>query len=171
MASDGTLLHARGAAREAGARSALRDAARRIDKARCRNSQGRDENPLALWRGLVDGKWSLVERFESDGRRILVARRNDPPVRALRGLDARERKVVALLAVGHSLKLCAYELGRAESTTSEVAQTAMRKMGIGSRAELIEIHGAIVNASDRVATDRSPDANAQAPRSTGPRAG
>jgi DNA-binding CsgD family transcriptional regulator len=157
VAPDGTVLHADGAAREAAARRALRDAARRIDKARCRDNQGTDEEPLALWRGLVEGRWSLVERFESDGRRILVARKNEPPARSLRALDERERKVTALLALGHSLKLCAYELGRAQSTTSELANSAMRKMGVGSRAELVQLHGAIVpTRNHRASSDAVP---------------
>jgi DNA-binding CsgD family transcriptional regulator len=145
---DGAMLHAQGVAREAPAQSALRQAARRIDKARCREAQDPGEDPLALWRGLVDGRWSLVERFESDGRRVLVAQRNEPPARALRALDERERKLIALLAVGHSLKLCAYELGQPESTTSKMARCAMRKLGVLSRDELVEIHGAIVRTSD-----------------------
>jgi DNA-binding CsgD family transcriptional regulator len=145
---DGAVVHAQGVAREAPAQSALRQAARRIDKARCREGQDPGEDPLALWRGLVEGRWSLVERFESDGRRVLVARRNEPPARALRALDERERKLIALLAVGHSLKLCAYELGQPESTTSKMARSAMRKLGLLSRDELVEIHGAIVRTSD-----------------------
>jgi DNA-binding CsgD family transcriptional regulator len=149
VAPDGAVLHAEGVAREAPAQLALRQAARRIDKARCREAQDPGEDPLALWRGLVEGRWSLVERFESDGRRVLVARRNEPPARALRALDEHERKLIALLALGHSLKLCAYELGRAESTTSVMARSAMRKLGVVSRAELVEIHGAIVNTSVR----------------------
>jgi DNA-binding CsgD family transcriptional regulator len=145
MTPDGKMLHAVGTAREPDARAALREAARRIDRARGR-ARADAEEALALWRALVDGKWSLIERFESDGRRILIARRNDPTTRKLRALNDRERKVVSLLAVGHSLKLCAYELGLAQSSTSEVARSAMRKLGVPSRAALVELHGAIVSA-------------------------
>ena len=155
LAPDGGVLHAKGAARAASAQLALRQAARRIDKARCRESKSRDEDPLALWRGLVEGRWSLVERFESDGRRLMLARKNGPLTRPLRALNERERKVVALLALGHSLKLCAYELGRAESTTSQLAQSAMRKIGVVNRADLVEIYGAIVQTRDCASTDPS----------------
>jgi DNA-binding NarL/FixJ family response regulator len=146
LAPDGTILHARGTAREDDARHALREAARRMDKARSHAGLTSHEDALALWRGLVEGRWSLVERFESDGRRVVVAERNEPPVRETRALDERERKVVALLAIGHSLKLCAYELGRAESVVSELNRSAMRKMGVSTRAELIELHGAVVGS-------------------------
>jgi DNA-binding CsgD family transcriptional regulator len=144
LGADGSVLHARGDARDADARHALRDAALRIDRARTRRGADSPGGALALWRALVEGRWSLVERFESDGRRIMVARRNDPASRASRALSEHERKVVALLALGHSLKVCAYELGRAESTISEVAQSAMRKLRVRTRAELVELHGAIV---------------------------
>jgi hypothetical protein len=38
-------------------------------------------------------RWSLVEAFESDGRRYLVARKNDPKVDYPRALSERERQV------------------------------------------------------------------------------
>jgi DNA-binding NarL/FixJ family response regulator len=97
----------------------------------------------------VAGRWSLVERFDSDGRRLFVARRNDPTMRRLRALGDNERKVVALLALGHSIKLCAYELGLGQSTVSELASAGMRKLGVRSRLELVELHGAIVELSER----------------------
>jgi DNA-binding NarL/FixJ family response regulator len=118
-----------------------------MDRARCRRNRTAPEEALGFWRALVDGRWSLIERFESDGRRVLVARRNAPSARKNHALNEREQKVVALLALGHSMKLCAYELGRAESTTSEVARSALRKMGVRSRAELLELHGALVSTA------------------------
>jgi DNA-binding CsgD family transcriptional regulator len=145
LGANGSVLHAERDARDADARSSLRDAAHRIDRARMRDRCSSPEEALALWRGLVDGRWSLVERFEADGKRLWVAHRNDPPSRKHRSLSEQERKVAALLAVGHSLKLCAYELGKAESTTSEVARRAMCKLGVNTRAELVELYGALVS--------------------------
>jgi DNA-binding CsgD family transcriptional regulator len=138
------VLHAERDARHPDARRALREAARRVDLARSRHRQIGVEEALALWRSLVEGRWSLVERFDSDGRRLFVARRNDPTARRTRALGENERKVVALLAVGHSIKLCAYELGFAQSTASDLAHCAMRKLGVSSRAELVDLHGAII---------------------------
>jgi hypothetical protein len=54
-------------------------AAKAIDRARSRARSNEDE-ALELWQGLVAGRWSLVEQFDSDGRRFLVARKNDPVV-------------------------------------------------------------------------------------------
>ncbi|RYZ06776.1 MAG: response regulator transcription factor [Myxococcales bacterium] len=146
LTGDGTLLHAERDARDPDAQRALREAARRMDRARCRGQGASPDEALGLWRALVDGRWSLIERFESDGRRVLVARQNPPRARKHRALSEQEQKVVALLALGHSVKLCAYELGRAESTTSEIARSALRKLGLSSRAELLEMHGALMGA-------------------------
>jgi DNA-binding CsgD family transcriptional regulator len=145
LSADGSTLHAERDARDAETREALRNAARRIDRARMRASEGSPDDALALWRALVDGRWTLVEWFDTDGRRLFVARRNDPASQAHRALTELERKVVALLALGHSQKLCAYELGRSQSTVSAVARTALKKLGVRTRAELVELHGAIVS--------------------------
>lgn len=143
---DGKLLDAESPATDPQSRAALRDAARRIDRARTRRGRADPDHALAMWRALVDGRWSLVERFESDGRRLLVARRNPPTAQHLGALDDRERRVVSLLVLGHSIKLCAYELGRAENTVSEIAKRALAKLGLRTRAELIELYGALVPA-------------------------
>lgn len=145
LSADGRVQHAERDARSAESRAALREAVRRMERARRRSIRADSETALGLWRAMVDGRWSLLERFESGGRRILVARRNDPASRPSHALSELERKVVALLAVGHSQKLCAYDLGRAESTIHDVASSAMMKLGVGSRAALVELHGALVS--------------------------
>jgi DNA-binding CsgD family transcriptional regulator len=145
LSADGRVQHAEREARSIESRVALREAVRRMERARRRALRAEPEAALGLWRAMVDGRWSLLERFESGGRRILVAHRNDPASRPSHALSELERKAVALLAMGHSQKLCAYELGRAESTIHEVAASAMMKMGVGSRAALVELHGALVS--------------------------
>jgi DNA-binding NarL/FixJ family response regulator len=69
-----------------------------------------------VWRGLVAGRWSLVEQVDTDGRRYLIAHRNDPTTPDLRALTSRERQVVGYADLGHSNKLIAYELGLSPST-------------------------------------------------------
>lgn len=146
LAADGRVLHAERDARDAAPRAALREAALRIERARTRRAASDPDEAASMWHALVDARWSLVERFESDGRRYLIAQRNDPTTRALRALTERERKVVALTALGHPLKIAAYELGLSESTVSLTLRRAMDKMGVTTRAALIELHGAIVRS-------------------------
>jgi len=135
---DGRVEHAAGAAKSRSARDRLRDAAIRMDRARGRS---RDDANVALdlWRALVDGRWSLIDSFDSDGRRFLVARRNDEPHADPRGLSPRESQVVALAALGHSNRLIAYHLGIGKSTVGTHLASAMTKLGVSSRIELVRM--------------------------------
>jgi DNA-binding CsgD family transcriptional regulator len=121
---------------------ALRDAALAIDRARQREPADQ-ERALGTWKAMVEGRFTLVERFESDGRRVFVAQANEPATRRRHALSLTERTVVAMAALSHPSKLIAYELGLAESTISGLLASALRKLGVRTRAELIEVHGAL----------------------------
>ncbi|HJL14697.1 MAG TPA: helix-turn-helix transcriptional regulator [Sandaracinaceae bacterium LLY-WYZ-13_1] len=130
----GRVLHAEGPARDR--RAVLRAAARRIDRARSRRGVSEAEATLLAWKGLVSGRWTLVDRFERDGRRYLVARPNAPDVPRPRGLSPRERQIAAYAAMGHSNKRIAYALGLAPSTVSSHLRKAMARLGATDRAQL-----------------------------------
>ncbi len=66
-------MHAEGAAKHRDARAFLRHAALATERARGALRNADPDQALQLWRGLVDGRWSLIEQFSSDGRRFLVA--------------------------------------------------------------------------------------------------
>jgi len=134
----GAIAHAEAPAQGRGARESLRLAARAIDRARSKARPNEDE-ALELWQGLVAGQWSLVDRFDTDGRRYLVARRNEPDVKDPRALTLRERHVLAYAAMGHPLKLIAYSLGLSLSTVSVNRRNAMRKLGIANHAEIVSL--------------------------------
>jgi len=137
LAADGRVVHAEEPAKPSTAREALRRAARAIDRARGRLRRDDPAEALALWRGLVAGRWSLVDRFESDGRRFVVARRNDPHLPDPRALTLRERQVVSYVAMGHSNKLAAYSLGLSPSSIATHLSSAMRKLGLRTRVSLV----------------------------------
>ncbi|HEY4117646.1 MAG TPA: helix-turn-helix transcriptional regulator [Byssovorax sp.] len=134
----GRVEHAVGAATSARAREILRAAAVSQDRARARGVMGRD---LAFatehWRALVAGRWSLVDAFERDGRRYLVARANEPRVGGHARLTAREAQVASYVALGHANKLIAYELGLSPATIAGHVARAQKKLGATSRAELV----------------------------------
>jgi DNA-binding CsgD family transcriptional regulator len=100
------------------------------------------DTALELWRALVDGRWSIVQRTDSDGKRFLLARRNAPEVRDIGSLAPREALAAAYAALGHSSKLIAYELGIAESSLSVLLKQAMHKLGAKNRMELALLFGA-----------------------------
>lgn len=134
----GRCEHAEGVARTPDAREALRAAAVHIDRARGRLRRDDPAAAVDLWRGLVAGRWSLVDHFDTDGRRYLVARRNDPRAPDPRGLTERERQIARFVALGHSNKLIAYELGISEASVATHLKRAAAKLGVAGRVQLAE---------------------------------
>jgi DNA-binding CsgD family transcriptional regulator len=139
LRADGRVEHAEGETKSRSMRDALRDAARRIDRARGRLRREAPEESLELWRGLVSGRWSLVDRFDSDGRRFLVAHRNPPDVVDVRRLSARQRQIARLVVRGYPAKLIAYQLGLSRSAVSSQLTLIRQKLGARSNAELVQL--------------------------------
>lgn len=134
----GRLEHAEGEGQTPGARSALHEAVVRQERARGRQRREDPELATEAWTALVSGRWSLVDRYEHGGRRYIVARRNELAVADPRALTRRERIVVQLTVLGKTNKLIGYELGLASSTVATHVSSAMRKLGVASRVELIQ---------------------------------
>ena len=138
LSPSGSVTHAEVGAQSRDARESLRLAAKAIDRARSKARSNEDE-ALDLWQGLVAGRWSLVDRFDTDGRRFLIARKNDPDVTDPRALTLRERQVLAYAAMGHPLKLIAYSLGVSVSSVSTSRKAAMRKLGLRTHADVVQL--------------------------------
>ncbi len=141
LSADGKVEHAMGEAQHVEARGQLIDAVRSMALAR---GQLRHDDPpraLQLWQPMVNARWTLVDRFEHDGRRYILARENEPQARGPEALTTRERQVAGLAAIGHSSKLIAYELGIADSTARVLLARAMRKLGAHRREELPRLLG------------------------------
>lgn len=117
------------------ARDALSVAAARIEEARILPGGPDPANAAGAWKGLVATRWKLVDEFERDGKRYVVAQQNTPEVDA--ELSPRERAVVAAAAMGHHDKLIAYDLGVADSTVRVLMFRATRKLRAANRAEAI----------------------------------
>jgi DNA-binding CsgD family transcriptional regulator len=131
------LLHAEGEATLPRAREALARAVVAIDKARGRQRRTDPDGALEAWKGLVGARWSLVDEFESDGKRFVVARENEPHAMELAALSKRERQIVGYVVLGHATKLIAYELGIADSTVRVLLRRAMRRLNVSNRETLV----------------------------------
>jgi DNA-binding CsgD family transcriptional regulator len=141
------VVHATGAAREREAQGDLVDMATARDRAR--SSRGDAVEGLRAWRPLTSARWTLVDRFESDGSRYIVARENQTQVRGLAALTDRERQVVGHLAMGQTTKEIAYALGISDVTVRVHLRLTATKLGVRSRAEVLahaEVRAAFANA-------------------------
>jgi len=101
----------------------------------------REKDPnsaLDVWRGLVAGRWSLVDQFDHDGRRYIIARENEPSTRASVALSDRERQVMGYAARGWANKTIAYHLGLSLSTVATHLSSAAKKLGAASRIEAVQ---------------------------------
>ncbi|OQX67214.1 MAG: hypothetical protein B6A08_16625 [Sorangiineae bacterium NIC37A_2] len=133
FSGESRCLHAQGMAHEGATRSLLRAAVREHLRERCGSRATPDRNPRDM---LLAGRWSLIDRYEENGRRYVVAYRNPAGVLDPRRLSERERDVVARVALGMSQKLVAAELGIKESTIATIAHKVVRKLGLRSTREL-----------------------------------
>jgi DNA-binding CsgD family transcriptional regulator len=120
----------------------LVDAVRRMERARGPLQRQNGAQGLAAWRALVQGRWSVVDYVDRDGKRFILARRNEPRGRDLLAITDRERQVLELASLGHTNKHIAYELGIAQSTVTIHLQRGLRRLGLRSRAELIGLRAA-----------------------------
>jgi len=127
-----------GRAKEASAGDILRRAARRVDKARGALRKDDPKKALEMWKALVRGRWSVVDWFDTDGRRFVLARPNAPKVFDPRGLTEQECQVVTYVLLGDTNKLIAYRLGLSQGRVSVLVKSAMHKLGAKSRAQLVQ---------------------------------
>ena len=98
--------------------------------------RGSPERALALWQGLVAGEWSLVDHWESGGRRYLAAYRNRPELRDPRALTPTECATLKYLALGASNKDIGFALGLPAGTVSSSVTKVMKKLGVKRRVDL-----------------------------------
>lgn len=118
-------------------RNTLADAVRRIDHAR--RSRLDPEASLDAWRALIDGHWSVIDHTDVDGKRFIVARRNEPLDRSRNAIRESVRQVLELAAAGYPNKLIAYELGISPASVTAHLKRGLQQLGLKSRQELIAL--------------------------------
>ena len=131
----GRLEHV--ATREAGA-DATRVLPNAVERRLAANGVRADpKRALELWRALVGGRWSVVDHVDRDGKRFILAKSNTPGVDEPVALTTSERLVLVYASWGHSNKLIAYEMGVSPAMVSTQLGSALRKLRLSSRAELM----------------------------------
>jgi DNA-binding CsgD family transcriptional regulator len=122
-------------------RRVLADFMRRRNLARGRLRRESEDEAVAAWDALVRGEWTLVDHTDVDGKRFVLARRNQPAVGDPGGMTLRERQVATYAALGHSNKHICYELGLGPAVVSRHLRQALRKLRLRDRAELVALLG------------------------------
>ena len=132
-----SIAEATGPARDKTASALIREAAVEIDRARAGLRKQDPECALRVWAELVRGRWTLVDWFDSDGRRYVLARPNTGKASDPRGLTDREYQVAMYSAAGESNKLIGYRLGISAPSVSSLLRAAKRKLGVRTKPQLI----------------------------------
>ena len=131
------ITDAVGRAKDPGVAKRLREAAVAVDRARGKMRETDPDKALEIWKALVRGRWSTVDWFDSDGRRFVLALPNSPHISDPRGLTERESQVVAYAVLGQTNKMIGYRLGLSKSHVSMLLRSAMRKLNVQTRSQLV----------------------------------
>jgi DNA-binding NarL/FixJ family response regulator len=91
---------------------------------------------VAAWHSLVSGRYRISRRYDSAGKRYLVATPNPNGP-----LTERQRDVLASRARGKALKVIAFDLGVSVGTVSQDLSFAMQHVGLCSSADLAAVFG------------------------------
>ncbi|HVW28816.1 MAG TPA: helix-turn-helix transcriptional regulator [Polyangiaceae bacterium] len=102
---------------------------------------------LGVGKSFASRRWTLVDHFESNGRRYVLVAEMEPGADGALELSPRERQVLTLAAQARSNKEIAHALGLAHSTVRVLFTRAARKLGASSRAQLLERFDALNRGS------------------------
>jgi DNA-binding CsgD family transcriptional regulator len=129
------VIHAEGEAKTAEERARLvRNAAAR-DRAHTKHGEVKER--LSRFHPLTSARWTLIDVYERNGTRYIVARENQARLQGVAKLSGREQQVLAYVAGGQSTKETAYALGISASTVRVLLARAGAKLGAKTRRDLL----------------------------------
>jgi DNA-binding CsgD family transcriptional regulator len=137
LTRDGKVVHASAGGTPKSARERLRGAV--IAREKARGPLRRRDPTLAfdLFEGITAGRFTIADRFESDGRRYMVAYENSPELAALRALTGREAEILRRAVEGEPVKRIASDLDMSPSTAASYLAAIRKKTGFRSREEMV----------------------------------
>ncbi|HKY63281.1 MAG TPA: LuxR C-terminal-related transcriptional regulator [bacterium] len=98
------------------------------------------EEAALWWQGLAANQVAPIDFFDRGSKRYVLLPLNGPgsDTVAARPLTAREREIVGRVAAGDANKVIAFDLGLSVSTVASHLASAMAKLGLVSRVQLVE---------------------------------
>ncbi len=136
--ANGRVVHAVGPATSKTAQERIRTTAASMDALRVKGARAAGRNALERWHPLTSARWTLLDSFEENGRRYVVARENQAHVEGFSALTDRERQIVLHAALGFTNKQIAYALGISDTTVRVLMARAANRMGVRTRREVLE---------------------------------
>lgn len=120
-----------------------------LERARLRDRR-KDSDALDDWQALIEGRYRVVLRDDTDGKRHYLLIRNGTVAEEHARFSAREIDVVRMAARGFTGKSITYALGLSPSSVSTALASAAEKVGLRSRHALVEVAAAMfgVRSSD-----------------------
>lgn len=91
------------------------------------------------WNDLFAGEWKLLDQFDREGHRYVIARRRRRPIEA--ELDPSEWQALRMRAGGAALKVIADQLQVSLPTASRRIKSGMQKLGIRTGSDLAKLLG------------------------------
>lgn len=123
-----------------------------VEAIRGRRRRADGDAALRLWAAIVDGKYSLVERIDTDGQRLYDVFENAPRSARFRALSPREAQVLDRAARGMTSKEIAFALGVGPSAVANAFASAGAKTGLLPRA-LVRLAGGLGGTGSLAARD------------------
>jgi DNA-binding NarL/FixJ family response regulator len=110
---------------------------RSIDRARADDYRTGEDTVLDIWSGIIEGRWSLHDHVDTDGKRYVILVETGAAPRTQPGrLTSRELSVCLRVAGGLTNKEIAYDLNVGLSSVATYLRRALQKLGMTDRSEL-----------------------------------
>ncbi|MBA2665165.1 MAG: hypothetical protein H0U74_22955 [Bradymonadaceae bacterium] len=120
-------------------RAQLRDAVQMREKVRSGNTGAKRIDLETYWANVLSGHWAILDRFDTDGRRYVIALPIAQYGTTLRGLSEREREVLDQLGDGLANKVIAAELGISTPAVASHLNNIYTKLSIHDRGAVVQL--------------------------------
>lgn len=134
---DGSCAHVNGAFARASLR---RIAAQVVARERIRARTGDIAAAVETWTAATIAGWSVIDRFDDDGRHWILAWENPLGEHNPRRLSPTELQLVERVVQGWTNRDIAAELGSSRASTSRMLHRALRKLGVDDVGVLARWH-------------------------------